>query len=167
MTIRKRPTRELAVFKYDDCELQFEVRGLLTGGEGAIDYADGNNGYVGNMFYGSDGWMSVDLKGFQIYLGEDRKVAKEMKHVEPEEWATTPHVQNFLKAVRSRNPKDLTCDIEEGYFSAALCHMANISYRTGRKLHFDPKTERFVNDEEANSYITRKYREPFVVPENV
>jgi predicted dehydrogenase len=161
------PNTELAVFKYDDCELQFEVRGLLTGGEGAIDYADGNNGYVGNMFYGSDGWMSVDLKGFQIYLGEDRKVAKEMKHVEPEEWTTTPHVQNFLKAVRSRNPKDLTCDIEEGYFSAALCHMANISYRTGRKLHFDPKTERFVNDEEANSYITRKYREPFVVPENV
>ena len=85
--------------------------------------------------------------------------------MEPEEWTTTPHVQNFLKAVRSRNPKDLTCDIEEGYFSAALCHMADISYRTGRKLHFDPKTERFVNDEEANSYITRKYREPFVVPE--
>ena len=73
----------------------------------------------------------------------------------------------WASAVRSRNQKDLTCDIEEGHLSAALCHMANISYRTGRKLHFDPKTERFVNDEEANSYITRKYREPFVVPENV
>jgi hypothetical protein len=45
--------------------------------------------------------------------------------------------------------------------------MANISYRTGRKLRFDPKAERFVNDDEANSYITRKYRQPFVVPEKV
>ncbi|MBZ5592273.1 MAG: Gfo/Idh/MocA family oxidoreductase [Acidobacteriia bacterium] len=161
------PNTELAIFKYADCELQFEVRGLLTGGEGNVNYAADNNGFVGNLFYGSEGWMSVDLHGFQIYLGEDRKLAQEMKHVEPEEWATTPHIGNFLKAVRSRNQKDLTCDIEEGYLSAALCHMANISYRTGRKLQFDPKAERFVNDAEANSYITRNYRRPFVVPENV
>jgi hypothetical protein len=69
--------------------------------------------------------------------------------------------------VHSRKQKDLTCDIEEGHLSAALCHMANISYRTGRKLHFDSKAERFVNDAEADSLVTRKYREPFVVPENV
>ncbi len=119
------------------------------------------------MFYGSDGWMSVDLKGFQIYLGEDRKMAKEMKSRGAGRVGHhAPHPE-FPESSSEPQPKDLTCDIEEGYFSAALCHMANISYRTGRKLHFDPKTERFVNDEEANSYITRKYREPFVVPENV
>jgi len=161
------PNTQLATFKYDDCELVFEVRGLLTGGEGNVSYAADNNGCVGNLFYGSDGWMSVDLHGFQIYRGEERKLAQEMKHVEPEEWATTPHIENFLKAVRSRNHKDLTCDIEDGHLSAALVHMANISYRTGRKLHFDPKAERFVNDDEANSYLKRKYREPFVIPENV
>ena len=161
------PNTELATFKYDDCELVFEVRGLLTGGEGNVTYAADNNGCVGNLFYGSDGWMSVDLHGFQIYRGEDRKLAQEMKHVEPEEWATTPHIENFLKAVRSRNRKDLTCDIEDGHLSAALVHMANISYRTGRKLHFDPKSERFVNDDEANVYLKRRYREPFVIPENV
>jgi len=61
----------------------------------------------------------------------------------------------------------LTCDVEEGHLSAALVHMANISYRTGRKLHFDPQAERFVNDDEANGYLRRRYREPFVVPETV
>ena len=111
--------------------------------------------------------MSVDLDGFQIYKGEDRKMVHEMKYAEPSSWDTTPHIQNFLKAVRSRNYHDLTCDIEQGHLSAALVHMANISYRTGRKLHFDPKAERFVNDDEANSYIKRNYRQPFVVPENV
>jgi predicted dehydrogenase len=161
------PNTQLAVFKYDDCELQFEVRGLITGGESSIGYAGDNAGFVGNLFFGSEGWMSIDLNGYQIYRGEDRKLVEQMKYTEAIEWDTTPHIQNFLKAVRSRNHKDLTCDIEEGYLSAALVHMANISYRTGRRLHFDPKAERFVNDDEANSYITRKYRPPFVVPENV
>jgi predicted dehydrogenase len=39
--------------------------------------------------------------------------------------------------------------------------------RVGRKLEFDAKTERFVNDDEANALLTRKYRAPFVVPEKV
>jgi hypothetical protein len=34
--------------------------------------------------------------------------------------------------------------------STALCHLANISYRLGRKLSFDPEKERFMGDEEAN-----------------
>ena len=159
------PNTQLATFRYDDSELVFEVRGILTGGESSIAY-DGSN-FIGNLFYGSDGWMSLDMRGCQIYKGEDRKLVQEFSHTEPEEWDTTPHIHNFLKAVQSRNHKDLTCDIEEGYLSAALVHMANISYRTGRKLHFDPHTERFVHDDEANSYISRKYREPFVVPEKV
>jgi hypothetical protein len=37
----------------------------------------------------------------------------------------------------------------------------------GRKLEFDPKTEKFVNDKEADKLLTRDYREPFVVPEIV
>ena len=143
------------------------MRGLLTGGEGGIGYEGDNAGVVGNLFYGSDGWMAIDLNGFQIHRGEDGKIAQQMKYTEAIKWDTTPHIQNFLKAVKSRNRKDLTCDVEEGHLSAALVHMANISYRTGRKLHFDPRAERFIDDDEANRYITRKYREPFVVPENV
>jgi len=41
------------------------------------------------------------------------------------------------------------------------------SYHLGRKLMIDPKTESFVNDAEANAYLTREYRKPFVVPEKV
>jgi hypothetical protein len=90
-----------------------------------------------------------------------------MTYKEPRTWDTIPHIANFLKAVRSRQHTDLTADILEGHLSAALCHLANISYRTGRKLAFDPQRERFVNDAEANALLTRKYREPFVVREKV
>jgi hypothetical protein len=48
-----------------------------------------------------------------------------------------------------------------------LIHFANTSYRLGRTLNFDPKTERYTGDAEANAMLTRNYRAPFVVPEKV
>jgi hypothetical protein len=46
--------------------------------------------------------------------------------------------------------------------SATLCHLANISYRVGRKLQLDA-AGRFVNDPAANALATRDYRKPYVV----
>jgi len=78
------------------------------------------------------------------------------------------HFQNFIDCIRSRKREELYCEIEEGHMSTSLCHLANISYRTGRKLVFDPATEKFPGDKEANAYLTRsKYREPYVLPERV
>jgi predicted dehydrogenase len=77
------------------------------------------------------------------------------------------HFANFLTCVRSRKTEDLHCDILEGHLSTALAHLANASYRLGRNLTFDPKTETFPGDAEANALLTRKYREPYVLPEKV
>ena len=77
------------------------------------------------------------------------------------------HFENFIQCVRSRKREDLHCEIEQGHLSTSLCHLANISFRTGRKLTFDPKTETFPGDEEANGFLKRKYREPYVVPDEV
>jgi predicted dehydrogenase len=158
------PNTLLSVFQYDDCEIVFEVRGLVTGSEAGINE---NPNHIGNIFYGSDGYLSIDVNGFEIRRGERRELAEKGSFTEPERWDTRPHVANFLDAVRSRNQNDLHADVEQGHLSAALCHLANISYRTGRKLKFDPKTERFVNDSEANRLLTRDYRKPYVVPEKV
>jgi predicted dehydrogenase len=85
----------------------------------------------------------------------------------PDLGSRVSHWQNFIDCVRSRKREDLVCDVLEGHMSTALCHLANISFRTGRTLTFDPATETFPNDKEANALLTRKYREPFVVPEKV
>jgi hypothetical protein len=61
----------------------------------------------------------------------------------------------------------LNAEIEQGYLSACLPHLANIAYATGRTLTFDPATETFAADAEANALLTRKYREPYVVPAEV
>jgi predicted dehydrogenase len=42
-----------------------------------------------------------------------------------------------------------------------------LAYRLGRELKFDAKTEKFVGDAEADKLLTREYRKPFVVPEQV
>jgi hypothetical protein len=43
------------------------------------------------------------------------------------------HQANFIEAVRNRKVSDLRADVHEGHVTAALCHMANISYRLGRR----------------------------------
>jgi len=159
------PNTQIATFDYGDAELVFEVRGLITGSEGNLP-PDGVN-TIGNLFFGSEGYMAVDVNGYQVYLGEKRELAKDVKFKEPKKWDTGPHMANFLAACRSRKYADLNADIEVGYTSAALCHMANISYRTGRKLAFDPAKEKFVGDTEANKLVSRDYRKPYVVPEKV
>ena len=117
---------------------------------------------------------------------------------------------NFISAVGSRKREELTAEIQQGHLSAALCHLANISYRlakerpfekpkdfsdnaivgdsvmttlantkaigvdpekatlwVGPKLQFDAVKEKFINNAAANKMLTRSYRKPFVVPENV
>jgi hypothetical protein len=66
--------------------------------------------------------------------------------------------------VRSRKVSDLNADVEVGHYSAALCHIANISMRVGRRLKFDAERERFIGDAQANTYLTKKYRKGYELP---
>ncbi len=160
------PNTQLAAFHYDDCEQVFEVRGLITGSEGNMTLEDDEH-YIGVIFFGSDGYLTVDSNGFQVFMGEKRERTQHVKHIESEQWSTRPHVENFLKAMRSRKRSDLNCDILEGHISATLCHMANASYRMGRTLTFDTEAENFGSDTEANALLSRNYRAPFTVPSKV
>ena len=157
------PNTQMSTFDYGDKEIMFEVRGVLTGPEGNLQVRGGNT--VGNIFYGSDGWMAIDGAGFQVYKGE--KSEKTMDEKNTGKGDTGPHMANFLSAVKSRNSKDLNADVQIGVLSADLCHLANISYRVKRSLKFDDKAQKFVNDAEANALLTRKYRAPYIVPERV
>ena len=69
--------------------------------------------------------------------------------------------------MRSRKRESLNAEIEEGAASTVLVHLANISYRVGRTVNFDPKTMTITGDAEAARLTTREYRKPFVVPEKV
>ena len=160
------PNTQLSILRYpDNSQVVFEVRGIMTQGEGDMNLEGPN--FIGVIFLGSEGTLTLDSMGFKVFMGEGRKLTQQMKYTEDQNWATAPHFANFLKAVRSRRHEDLTCDIAEGFASVVLVHMANVSYRTGRQLVFDPGNYNFGSDKEANTYLSRNYRAPFVVPERV
>jgi len=65
---------------------------------------------------------------------------------------TSPHMKNFLDAVRSRDYKSLTAEIEIGAHSANFCHLATCAYRVGRMLKLDAKGQA-PGDNEAKRFV--------------
>jgi hypothetical protein len=116
---------------------------------------------VGNIFYGSNGYLAID--GYDRYnsvIGKDQNPG-------PSRQAGGDHFANFITAVRSHNRGELTAEIEEGSISTTLVHLANISYRLGRTIDFDAASYSVKNDKEANAMFRRQYRAPYVVPQIV
>jgi predicted dehydrogenase len=159
---------QTSVFQYADGSiLEFATRGTMTNDEGTQR--------IGNLFYGTKGWLYIDGDGrkWQSYLGrKDEKgpgseLTPEQGGGDPRILTSieSPHYRNFVDALRACDSAKLTCDILEGHLSSALPHLANVSYRVGRTLVFDGKTETVVGDKEATLLLTRPYRKPFVVPE--
>jgi predicted dehydrogenase len=146
--------------------LVFEVRHWMSNHEAGIGDRRNRDGKpesntVGNLYYGSKGYMAVDgYTEYKTWLGREQAPGPARKEG-GSNWA------NFIQAVRSRKVEDLNADIEEGHLSSVLVHLANISYRLGRTIHFDPATERITGDDEASKMLTRTYRKPYVVPEKV
>jgi predicted dehydrogenase len=160
----------------------FEIRHWYTNAE--ADMRDkypfvAENQCVGEIFFGSEGYMIFpDYSSYYTFMGpnhepgpfkteaksKDAKAAGQLI-----DWTSesAPHFSNWVKAIRSRKHEDLNADVEQGHLSTSVCHLAKISCKLGRSVHFDPATERFVNDPEADKYLKREYREPYVIPEQV
>jgi hypothetical protein len=69
------------------------------------------------------------------------------------------HVRNFLDCIKSRQRP--IADVEGGHQATTACHLANISFRTGRKIRWDAEKEQIMGDAEANAMLVRPYRKPW------
>jgi predicted dehydrogenase len=141
--------------------MEFEVRHWMTNSEGGIGKHGDDPNTIGNLFYGSEGYMAIDGYGtYKTYLGKKNEPGPSNSQ-EGNNWA------NFIDVLRGRDRSKQFAPIEEGALSVQLVHLANISYRTGRTLQFDAGKFAVDGDTEANALFTRNYRAPFVVPGNV
>lgn len=148
--------------------LQFEVRNWMTNREGLLQMVEEkNNNYmtsatnnIGNLFFGSEGFMSKNVNDWQVYKGKEAKLAETGSGL-------GDHYENFINAIRANDQTLAKANIEEGFYSCALVHLGNIAYRLGRSLEFDPIKMKFINDPAADALLTREYRAPFQVPEHV
>jgi predicted dehydrogenase len=147
--------------------IQFEVRPWCTNREDGVT--------VGNIFYGDKGYLVVDgYDKYSTFLGQDRKPGKSGSdggvagsEMDRGDGGTDGHFANFIEAVRKHDKSILNGPVETAHLSSGLAHLGNIAYKLERVLTFDPKTERFVNDAEADKMLTRDYREGFEVPDKV
>ena len=195
------PNMQMAVFDYGDQLLIFEVRGLVGKHEGAPRRVD-------NEYYTTEGVIRESV----FYPHGKNTKGEPIENVEASVAEGGPFGA-FINAIRSRKPEDNNANAEVAHYSAALCHLANISYRLGEpvpynkssqslgdnkqvvetfnnlrdnlkavdvnleettytlgpKLDFDAQAEQFTGtgSAAANPLLSRAYRNPFVVPEQV
>ncbi|MBM3861337.1 MAG: Gfo/Idh/MocA family oxidoreductase [Verrucomicrobia bacterium] len=107
-------------------------------------------------FEGTEGWVQCGYRG----SGFDSNIPGLQRSViGPNEislGASINHFRNFLDCVRSRG--EPIAPVEVGHCSATLCHIGNIAMRLKRRLRWNPHTEQFVGDDEANRMLSRPYR---------
>ncbi|MCE9603694.1 MAG: Gfo/Idh/MocA family oxidoreductase [Planctomycetia bacterium] len=128
------PNTQMTVHRYGPTTIIQEVRGLKS-----KPFSEKfKSGYV---LYGTEGFIA-DATLFDPAGNLVRKFEGKGEN----------HFANFTRAVRSRKPTDLNAEILEGHQSTALCHVANISHRTGQAVaakeieaylggkEFDPET---------------------------
>jgi predicted dehydrogenase len=117
----------------------------------------------GNVFYGTKGYMIFSRRGaFSVFLGPKSKPGPTEGDVRGQT-GYDEHMTEFLNAVQSRNVKT-KANAETAHRSCALVHLGEIAFRTGGRLDFDPKTEKFIDNDAANAMLTKNYREPFELP---
>lgn len=119
---------EVAIYDYGDKCMVFETRGLSVDNSADIqintmfDSTKGNK--IGVIFYGAEGYLVQKTYSHCIVFDLKGQVVEEFK-------GGGDHYGNFLDAVRSRRSQDLNSDAFQGHLSAALAHLANISYYIG------------------------------------
>jgi len=168
-TDQETPTNQFSMMEYSDrTRVQVEVRNWYTNSEDGLG--------MGLLIYGSEGWMRLGSDDWATFFGRKNQPGPKMTEQEADArvetlntrgTGETPHLANFIDCVRSRKRQDLHAEITEGHFSTSMCHLANIAYRTRRQLNFDSGKEIFIGDSEANRLLTREYRQPFVIHENL
>ena len=113
----------------------------------------------GITFKGSEGWIFVNRGQFQT---SPRSLAHE--GIRPEEvhlHESTDHYMDFLQAVQDRT--EPVAPIEPAHRSVSIAHIANIAMQLERELAWNPDSERFVNDSEANKMLSRAMRSPWQI----
>lgn len=147
------PDTQYAVFEYPNAAGTGKAKQLIF--EQRIWSPYVQEGYEnGAAFYGTKGVLIIGHSvGWTLYGPRNKKIAE---RTGPADLAA--HHTNFLDCVRGTS-KTTNADVLAGHRSAALVHLANIAARTGRVLHFDPRSETIAGDQEAGALVGRQYRE--------
>jgi len=114
-------------------------------------FKDSKQQKAGCRFMGDEGWVHVDRSG--IWADPESLLTLDFKDTDLRLTDSTNHGDDFLACVRSR--KDPVSDVDAAHTASILGMLADIAARLEQKLAWDAKTERFQNNDEANTMLQR------------
>jgi predicted dehydrogenase len=152
-----------AVLHYDNFLCTYTHRRLNATGMHGKD--------KGIMFFGSNATMFLDRNGYTVTPEMQSTNNKQIPKSGETSFTLPPgqgiisrqnHVNNFLECMRTRQRP--ISDVEEGHYSTVASHLCNIAVRSGETIKYDGEKERVTNHPEANIFISRDHRTPYVLP---
>lgn len=126
---------------------------------GTLMYHGGLKDYpFGVVFVGEKGKICVDRGKFKA---EPEGIDADYKpgSLPIRLYNSSNHQRDFLTCMRSRQKP--ICDVEVGCRTVTVCHLGNLAYWNKRALKWDPVKERFIGDDEANTWLDRPKRAPW------
>jgi predicted dehydrogenase len=172
-----------ALGKDDTLPTEFKLLSPGKDGKVVATYADGTQVFFelptsgpmgGAIFIGEKGKLEINRNKFMSNpMGIRESLLQKVDEAEEEVkwsdqtalWQARWHMQNWLDCIKTRERPN--SDIEIGHRSVAFCHLVNITRyvgKVGETLKFDPKSERFVNSDEANAWNDRPRRAGYELP---
>lgn len=154
-----------------DADRTGPVELYLDEGSAAYRYANGVTVYGrpypgqqigetgGGWFIGTEGKIGVDRENLVSDPPNilEKPLGKDDVHL----YKSESHSGNFLECIKTR--KQPICGIETAHRAASVMLLGGIVQQLQRPLHWDPKKEQFIDDDEANQLLTISKREPWIV----
>jgi hypothetical protein len=134
-----------------------------------------SGGYPNGIRYeGSEGWIWVSRGNYTASASDPVAQGNNAKALDASDpkilqsvigsgeihlYESEEHHGNWLDCIQSGEQPLSPAEI--GHRACSVCLVSHVAMKLGRKLEWDPKAERFVNDDEANSHLSRSQRTPY------
>ena len=130
----------------------------------------------GVKFMGTEGWIFVTRGSYSVTASDPvakGKNAKALDASDPKILTSVigeneihlidskDHHANWLNSIITGVPN--IAPIEVGHRACSVCLLNHSAMKLNRKLYWDPVTEKFKNDDEANAMLVRSQRWPYQI----
>ena len=148
------PSVQTTIWEYENFHIEW-----------ALQVAQLYNRWQGVVYIGSKATLVSHREGYKLIPEGGRDGRPPLTDAaelvgKTEDMGVEDHTANWLECIRTKNIQT-NCPIEKGAFATIMCHAANIAYRTGTKVTYDPNTQKFVNNPAADAYIQPTFRKPW------
>ena len=146
------PSCQTTIFEYENFHVEWAQQ---------VAYLYNRN--QGVTWIGNNATLVCNREGIQLIPQTDRDGKLTTEPIDlPRRYVDgiPAHATNWLECIRTNNIQTVS-PLEKGVFATILAHSANISFRTGTKVTYDPNTQMFVNNTAADAYLKPTYRKPW------